>query len=101
MGVCPVSVWLIETEVGRFTTLVSVVSTPVRGGAHSRVHTPTHTMHEWLIHPLPLSLSHFQQIASSKDAVRKKLIGIATELQATDFDEVDFDEVLSKVSSGK
>jgi cofilin len=41
------------------------------------------------------------QVASSKDAVRKKLIGIATEIQATDLDEVDYQEVLAKVSSGK
>jgi len=40
-------------------------------------------------------------VASSKDAVRKKLIGISTEIQATDLDEVDFQEVYTKVSSGK
>eukprot|EP00126_Sphaerothecum_destruens_P002721 Sdes_comp16144_c0_seq1m5391 len=38
--------------------------------------------------------------AASKDAIRKKLLGIATEIQATDYDEVDYDEVLEKVSRG-
>ncbi|KNC81177.1 cofilin [Sphaeroforma arctica JP610] len=37
-------------------------------------------------------------VASSKDAVRKKLVGINTEIQATDADETEYDEVLSKVS---
>eukprot|EP01136_Pigoraptor_vietnamica_P008316 Opistho-1_new@43474 len=37
--------------------------------------------------------------ASSKDAIRKKLVGIATEIQATDASEIDFEEVLDKVSS--
>eukprot|EP01134_Creolimax_fragrantissima_P003337 CFRG3337T1 len=37
-------------------------------------------------------------IASSKDSVRKKLVGISTEIQATDADETEYEEVLSKVS---
>jgi hypothetical protein len=36
--------------------------------------------------------------ASSKDALRKKLVGIATEIQATDLSELSHDAVLEKVS---
>lgn len=36
--------------------------------------------------------------ASSKDALRKKLVGVATEIQATDLSEVAYDVVLDKVS---
>ena len=36
--------------------------------------------------------------AASKDALRKKLVGVATEIQATDFSEVSYDVVLEKVS---
>lgn len=36
--------------------------------------------------------------ASSKDALRKKLVGIATEIQATDLSEVAYEVVLEKVS---
>eukprot|EP00123_Amoebidium_parasiticum_P019248 comp24367_c0_seq1/m.46630 comp24367_c0_seq1/g.46630 ORF comp24367_c0_seq1/g.46630 comp24367_c0_seq1/m.46630 type:complete len:139 (-) comp24367_c0_seq1:274-690(-) len=34
--------------------------------------------------------------ASSKDALRKKLVGISTEIQATGADEIDYKEVLLK-----
>lgn len=37
--------------------------------------------------------------ASSKDAIRKKLIGIGTEVQATDASEISFEAVLEKVKS--
>lgn len=37
--------------------------------------------------------------ASSKDAIRKKLAGVATEIQGTDMSEVSFDSVLEKVKS--
>lgn len=37
--------------------------------------------------------------ASSKDAIRKKLAGVATEIQATDMSEVSFDSVLEKAKS--
>lgn len=37
--------------------------------------------------------------ASSKDAIRKKLAGVATEIQATDMSEVSFDAVLEKAKS--
>ena len=37
--------------------------------------------------------------ASSKDAIRKKLAGIATEIQATDMSEVAYDAVLEKAKS--
>ncbi|RUS34038.1 hypothetical protein BC938DRAFT_482708 [Jimgerdemannia flammicorona] len=36
--------------------------------------------------------------ASSKDALRKTLVGISTEIQGTDFDEVEYDTILEKVS---
>lgn len=35
--------------------------------------------------------------ASSKDAIRKKLVGIANEIQATDSAEVSYDTVLDRV----
>ncbi|GAA5976673.1 hypothetical protein JCM21900_002864 [Sporobolomyces salmonicolor] len=38
--------------------------------------------------------------ASSKDALRRALVGIASEIQGTDFSEVAYDEVLDKVSRG-
>ncbi|KAJ1934353.1 cofilin [Linderina macrospora] len=38
--------------------------------------------------------------ASSKDALRKKLVGIAAEVQATDFDEVAYESVLDKAMRG-
>lgn len=37
--------------------------------------------------------------ASSKDAIRKKLAGVATEIQATDMSEVSYDAVLEKAKS--
>ncbi|PWN18746.1 putative COF1-cofilin [Microstroma glucosiphilum] len=36
--------------------------------------------------------------ASSKDALRKALVGISAEIQGTDFSEVDYTTVLEKVS---
>ncbi|TKY88638.1 hypothetical protein EX895_002269 [Sporisorium graminicola] len=36
--------------------------------------------------------------ASSKDALRKALVGISTEIQGTDFSEVSYDVILDKVS---
>lgn len=38
--------------------------------------------------------------ASSKDALRKKFVGIASEIQATDLSEIAYDVVLEKVSKG-
>ncbi|KAG8698565.1 hypothetical protein FRC09_007174 [Ceratobasidium sp. 395] len=38
--------------------------------------------------------------ASSKDALRKALVGIAAEVQATEYDEVDHKTVLEKASRG-
>ena len=35
--------------------------------------------------------------AASKDALRKQLVGVAVEVQATSPDEIDYDSVLSKV----
>ncbi|EGN98469.1 hypothetical protein SERLA73DRAFT_138937 [Serpula lacrymans var. lacrymans S7.3] len=37
-------------------------------------------------------------LASSKDALRRSLVGIATEVQGTDFSEVAYESVLDKVS---
>lgn len=37
---------------------------------------------------------------SSKDAIRKKLVGIGTEIQATDAGEIDRQTVLEKVTRG-
>lgn len=37
--------------------------------------------------------------ASSKDALRKKLVGIGTEIQATDASEIAYETVLEKVKS--
>ncbi|KAJ9051499.1 cofilin [Entomophthora muscae] len=39
--------------------------------------------------------------ASSQIALKKSLNGIAVEIQGTDFSEVDYESVLSKVSRGK
>jgi cofilin len=35
--------------------------------------------------------------ASSKDALRKKLVGVALEIQATDPEEIEYDTVLGKL----
>lgn len=38
--------------------------------------------------------------ASSKEALKRSLTGIATELQANDADDIEFDSVLKTVSKG-
>ena len=38
--------------------------------------------------------------ASSKDALRRSLVGIAAEIQGTDYSEVAHENVLDKVSRG-
>ena len=38
--------------------------------------------------------------ASSKDALKRALNGIAVELQANDTDDIEYDSVLNKVSKG-
>lgn len=38
--------------------------------------------------------------SSSRDALRRALNGVASDIQATDFSEVDYDTVLEKVSRG-
>jgi cofilin/tropomyosin-type actin-binding protein len=38
--------------------------------------------------------------ASSKDALKRALTGIATELQANDSDDIEYDTVLKTVSKG-
>jgi len=37
--------------------------------------------------------------ASSKDALRKALNGVATDIQGTDYSEVSYETILKKVSS--
>eukprot|EP00341_Mesodinium_pulex_P015770 CAMPEP_0116937284 /NCGR_PEP_ID=MMETSP0467-20121206/31406_1 /TAXON_ID=283647 /ORGANISM="Mesodinium pulex, Strain SPMC105" /LENGTH=138 /DNA_ID=CAMNT_0004619057 /DNA_START=51 /DNA_END=467 /DNA_ORIENTATION=+ len=37
--------------------------------------------------------------ASTKDSVRKKLVGIGSEIQATDLSEIDYDTVYEKVNA--
>ena len=39
--------------------------------------------------------------AASKDALKKKLTGITHEIQATGFDEIDYDDVLNKISANR
>lgn len=36
--------------------------------------------------------------ASSKDAIRKRLVGVAIEIQGTDLSEVSYEAVLEKAS---
>lgn len=38
--------------------------------------------------------------ASSKEALRRSLSGVATEVQGTDFSEVAFESVLERVTQG-
>lgn len=38
--------------------------------------------------------------ASSKDALKRSLSGIAVEIQANDGDDIEYDTVLAKVSKG-
>lgn len=38
--------------------------------------------------------------ASSKEALRRSLTGIATELQANDADDIEYDSILKTVSKG-
>ncbi|KAI0629736.1 actin depolymerizing factor [Trametes polyzona] len=38
--------------------------------------------------------------ASSKEALRRSLVGIASEIQGTDYSEIAYDQVLDKVSRG-
>ena len=39
--------------------------------------------------------------ASSKEALRRSLNGVAAEIQGTDFAEVSYESVLEKVSKGR
>jgi cofilin len=48
--------------------------------------------------PESAKLKRKMLIASSKDAFRKKLVGIGTEIQATDRAEIDKSAVLDKVT---
>ena len=39
--------------------------------------------------------------ASSKDALKKKLVGYAAEHEATSYDDLVYDEIINKVSANK
>jgi cofilin len=39
--------------------------------------------------------------AASKDALKKKLQGITHEIQGNGLDELDYDDVLNKISAGR
>ena len=39
--------------------------------------------------------------ASSKDAIRRALTGLAVEIQGTDYSEVAYETILDKVSKGR
>ena len=54
----------------------------------------------WLTRRSPVASKVKQQMlyASSKDALRKALVGIATEIQGMDMSEVSYETVLDKVS---
>ena len=38
--------------------------------------------------------------ASSKDTIRKKLVGLGGEVQGTDFSEIDYETILDKMAKG-
>merc|ERR1712137_358145 len=48
--------------------------------------------------PDTAKIKHKMVFAASKDALKRKLVGISTEIQATDLSEVDYDVVLEKVT---
>ncbi|KAJ6621790.1 Cofilin/tropomyosin-type actin-binding protein-domain-containing protein [Mycena sp. CBHHK59/15] len=50
--------------------------------------------------PDDAKIKHKMVFASSKDALRRSLVGIATEIQGTDFSEVAYEVVLDKASRG-
>jgi len=55
-------------------------------------------------HHFFLVLTHFPQAkmiyASSKEALKRTLTGIATELQANDADDIEYDSIIKTVSKG-
>ncbi|KAI8089676.1 uncharacterized protein BX664DRAFT_333627 [Halteromyces radiatus] len=54
------------------------------------------TFYSWI--PDTAKVRQKMLYASSKDAIRKQLIGLAIEIQGTDFSEVDHETVLEKAS---
>jgi len=54
------------------------------------------TFYSWS--PNEAKIKNKMMFASSKDALRRSLVGIGAEIQATDFSEVAYEEVLSKVA---
>ncbi|OJT14684.1 Cofilin [Trametes pubescens] len=63
------------------------------GGKRSKI-----TFYSWS--PDDSKVKQKMLFASSKDALRRSLVGIATEIQGTDFSEVTHEAVLDKVSRG-
>ena len=44
-------------------------------------------------------IKHKMLYASSKDALRKRLMGVGTEIQGTDMDEISFETVMQRICS--
>ncbi|KAJ8472447.1 hypothetical protein ONZ51_g8504 [Trametes cubensis] len=63
------------------------------GGKRSKI-----TFYSWS--PDDSKVKQKMLFASSKDALRRSLVGIAAEIQGTDFSEVAHESVLDKVSRG-
>jgi len=61
------------------------------GGRRNKI-----TFYAWS--PDTAKIKNKMLFASSKEALRTALVGIATEIQATDYDEVAYERVLEKVS---
>ncbi|TKW53383.1 Cofilin [Colletotrichum tanaceti] len=58
------------------------------------------TFREKLINATTKSKSAKMVYASSKEALKRSLTGIATELQANDPDDIEYDSILKTVSKG-
>ncbi|KAI1794953.1 recombinant Actophorin [Ganoderma leucocontextum] len=63
------------------------------GGKRSKI-----TFYSWS--PDDSKVKQKMLFASSKEALRRSLVGIAAEIQGTDFSEVAYESVLDKVSRG-
>ncbi|CAL1712472.1 unnamed protein product [Somion occarium] len=53
-----------------------------------------------LLAPDDAKIKQKMLFASSKDALRRSLVGISTEIQGTDYSEVAYESVLDKASRG-
>ncbi|OBZ68873.1 Cofilin [Grifola frondosa] len=63
------------------------------GGRRNKI-----TFYSWS--PDDAKIKHKMLFASSKDALRRSLVGIAAEIQGTDYSEVSHESVFEKVSKG-